>query len=93
MLSVLLVGASCAGIAAIVALAFCQTEREREVRAAPPRSELPPPGRCALCDQPLPRRTTTAEVLYEVEQRIDAEREEVGRALDDEPDLARLYRA
>ena len=94
MFAILLVALSCAGIAAVLALAYCQIERERDRRAAPPRTAAPPPGRCALCDAPLPRRTTTAEVLYEVEHQIDSELQDIGRVLRTEPDaLARLYRA
>lgn len=52
------------------------------------------PGRCLLCEAPLRRLASTDEVLFEVEHRIDAERDEIVQVLRAPSDgFQRLYRA
>ena len=95
MFAIALIAISCVGIVAILALGYRRIEEEREERpAAVARGAPPPPGRCVLCDAPLRRRTTPAEVLYELEHHIDEELQDIGTALRGERDgFTRLYRA
>lgn len=52
------------------------------------------PGHCALCDAPLRRERTTAEVVFEVEHRIDVELQDISHLLRTAPEKAsRLYLA
>lgn len=52
------------------------------------------PGRCVLCDAPLRRERTTAEVVFEVEHRIDVELQDISHLLRTAPEkVSRLYLA
>jgi hypothetical protein len=52
------------------------------------------PGRCMLCGAPLRRERTTAEVVFEVEHRIDVELQDISHLLRTAPEkVSRLYLA
>lgn len=52
------------------------------------------PGHCILCDAPLRRERTTAEVVFEVEHRIDVELQDISHLLRTAPEkVSRLYLA
>lgn len=51
-------------------------------------------GRCMLCGAPLRRERTSAEVVFEVERRIDVELQDIGHLLRTAPEkVSRLYLA
>lgn len=52
------------------------------------------PGRCMLCGAPLRHERTTAEVVFEVERRIDVELQDISHLLRTAPEkVSRLYLA
>jgi hypothetical protein len=95
-LTIAIAGGLFAGMVAILWFGYQQMEEQRQHESDAVLANAPAarPGHCMLCDAPLRRAATTDEVLFEVEHRIDAEREEIVRALWTQPDgIQRLYRA
>ncbi len=83
-------------VAMMVSLYLEYEAREKE-RAKPATVELvgaARPGHCILCDAPLRRERTTAEVVFEVEHRIDTELQDISHLLRTAPEkVSRLYLA
>ena len=97
LLTVILACALFAGMVAILGLGYQQIEQERNGKATALLADAPTaqPGRCMLCNAPLRRPSTADDVVYEIEQRIDTELQDVIRLLGHPaPEhFTRLYRA
>ncbi len=92
LLTVMIAGGLFLGMIAILARGYLDTERERagKVEDAPAVQ----PGRCMLCNAPLPRANSVDEAVFEVQQRIDIEIQDVVAILETSPaSYGRLYQA
>ncbi len=83
---------------AMTASLYLEDEAREKERATPATVELVGagrPGHCMLCDAPLRRERTTAEVVvFEVEHRIDTELQDISHLLRTAPEkVSRLYLA
>jgi hypothetical protein len=95
LMTFLIAGSLFAGMIAILAFGYQRIEQEVG-DASSPLADAPmaKPGHCMLCDAPLRRPTTTDQVVFEIEHRIDAELQEIVRLMRTAPDSAtRLYQA
>ncbi len=83
LLTVIIACALFAGMVAILGLGYQQIEQERNGKAAAVLADAPTaqPGRCMLCNAPLRRPSTADEVVYEIEQRIHTELQDVVQLL------------
>ena len=89
-MTVWIAGSLFAGMIAILAFGYQQIEKDERLTKA----EAPPAkaGHCVLCEAPLRRATTSDQVVFEIEHRIDAELQEIVRLMRNAPDgAARLY--
>jgi hypothetical protein len=95
-ITIAIAGGLFAGMLAILWFGYQQIEEQRQdqsdaILASAPAAK---PGHCLLCDAPLRRPASTDEVVFEIEHRIDAELEDIGRVLRAQSGgLQRLYRA
>jgi len=66
-----------------------------EPTAARPSAPAAPSGHCMLCRAPLKRRSTVDQAVFEVEQRIGREIDDVSQLLYESPPerLSRIYQA
>lgn len=95
-LTIFIAGGLFIGMVAILYFGYQQIEEQRQRQSDAVLANAPAarPGHCMLCDAPLRRVATTEEVLFEVEHRIDLERQEIVQLLRAPSDgLQRLYRA
>ncbi len=74
-LTVAIAGLLFVGMIAILAFGYAQAEQERNGKADALLASAPAaqPGRCILCNAPLRKLGTADEVVFEVQQHIDAE--------------------
>lgn len=94
--TMLIAAALFAGMIAILAIGYQQSEREKDGKAAAVLANAPAtqPGRCMLCNAPLRRPSTSDEVVFEIEHRIDSERQAIEQLLRASADgFTRLYNA
>ncbi len=98
LLTMIIAGLAFTVMVAMLGLGYQRIEQERSERSAAALEQAPSvqPGRCMLCNAPLRQQSTVAEVLYEVEHRIDAELQDVSALLRMRPPpegYIRLYQA
>jgi hypothetical protein len=79
LLTVIIAGGLFLGMIAILALGYSQIEQERNGKV----TDVPAvqPGHCMLCNAPIRRPNTVDEAVFEVQQRIDTEMQDVAAIL------------
>lgn len=95
-LTIFIAGVLFTSMLAILWFGYQQIEEQRQQQSDATLANAPTakPGHCMLCEAPLRRLASTDEVLFEVEHRIDAERQEIVQVLRAPSDgFQRLYRA
>jgi hypothetical protein len=95
-MTVFIAGFLFAGMVGILVFGYQQVEQENEKRSAAALASAEPArsGHCMLCDAPLRRPSTTDQVVFEIEHRIDAELQDIVHLMRTAPDAAaRLYQA
>jgi hypothetical protein len=71
-----------------------EQQRAKEAEGVLAGATIAKAGHCMLCDAPLRRTRTTAEVVFEIEHRIDAELQDIHHLLRTAPEkVNRLYLA
>ena len=92
-MTVWIAGSLFAGMIAILAFGYQQLEKDVEGRSKTPTLPVKT-THCMLCEAPIRRATSTDQVVFEIEHRIDAELRDIVRLMRNAPDsAARLYQA
>lgn len=95
-MTMVIAGVLFAALVTMLTFGYLEVEREREKRADALLANAPTatPGHCLLCDAPLRRPSTTDQVVFEIEHRIDRELADIAHLMRTSPEsVTRLYQA